>query len=605
MVRRLLMRSSVALAAVLTVGGLSGCSRTAPPPEVVERYESLPLREVPDYLKGTLLEQVDLANMAPLHVQGYGLVVNLNNTGDTTAPIAVRQFIYDEMVRSGIGSVNGPYPDLQPQQVLEDDRVAIVQVDGFIPAGSKDGDRFDVQVSALPGNETSSLAAGRLWTTTLRDANRVTQFNPGENVNILAKGHGSVFVNPAYAAGGVPDNAAERVSLRNGVVLNGGEVEIDRPIYLKLRQPRRSTARFIEQRIKRKFQDFDLAAAQDEAVVFVQVPEEWPSDLEHFANLVLHLYGTADESFAAVKAQELAEAAKLPDAPLANISFAMEGLGTPALPAITPLISDADPSVSFAAARAAAFIGDTVGQEALADISRRSDHPHQLEAVSALAGLTDTPAMRRLLRELVNADSPLVRIEAYRALADKNDPAVFREAIGDKFWLEVIESDAPPLIYATSRGEPRIAILGRLPQLRQPATFATLGNALSFSTNGNGNRPISIFWRGPSGRQPIRVESGPQIAHIIARLGGKAAPGEKRFDFPYASIVAVLTDMDRRNQMIDPAGQTTVALELQEAPIIEDVIRRAEPIPDATQQPALAEPAAAEPVDAASERAAR
>ena len=581
----------LALFVALIALALTGCSRTAPKPEPLVEYEALPLRDVPDYLNGTILQQVDLANTAALRVQGYGVVVNLDYTGDSTAPLAVRQFIFDEMIRTGFGSANGAYPGVSPEDVLQDPRVAIVRVDGYIPAGAKPGDRFDLQVSALQNNDTTSLAGGTLWMTTLRDANRVTQFNPGENVNVLARGRGAVFVNPAYAAQGAPEGSTAKASLRTGLVLNGGRVEVGRALALKLRQPRNATARFVENRIQRHFQDKRVAAAQDEAIVYTYLPETWPGDLDDFANLILHLYGSANEGFAAEQARVLAEAALLPEAPLANITYAWQGLGTPALPAVVPLIDSSDPDVSYAAARAAAAIGDVAAQEALADLAADPRHPHQLEAVQALAAQPDTPAVRRLLRDLTAAASPLVRIEAHVALADRGDAAVFREAIDDKFWLEIGPEDGPPLVYASTRGEPRIAVLGRRSRLRQPLTFATLGNELTFSTSagpdaaGDRDRPIDIYWRGPAGRRAVKLESGTDLAQIVARLGGKATRGGPRLDLGYAEIVAVLTDLEDAGHLGDPAGRDAVALYLQETPILEDVIRRAEPIPDARTLP--------------------
>ncbi|MEM6314467.1 MAG: flagellar basal body P-ring protein FlgI, partial [Planctomycetota bacterium] len=382
------------LVLICVTAALAGCARTQKAEEPNQRYPRLPLREVPEFLAGTIYQQVDLRNTGALQVSGYGLVVNLDGTGDSTAPIAVREYIEKEIVRRGFGSRNGPYAGVSPSRILADDRVAIVRVDGFVPPGARRGQRFDIQVSALPGNQTTSLVGGTLYQSTLRQAERVTQFNPGEQVNVLGSAAGDIFVNPEYAAEGADEsrNSRKTAALRTGVILNGGVVTEDgvRALILQVRQPSRRTARFIEARVDQYFQDDDIAAAQDEGRVHLTVPASFGDDWQRFAGVVLHLFPTTNETFAAAKALELAEAAKQPNAPLANISYAWEALGPEALPAIQPLLTDAEPDVQFAAARAAAHLGDRYSQQVLVRMARSETHPFQLPAIEVLGNLPET-----------------------------------------------------------------------------------------------------------------------------------------------------------------------------------------------------------------------
>ena len=64
------------------------------------------------------------------------------------------------------------------------------------------------------------------------------------------------------------------------------------------------------------------------------------------------------------KSRELVEMAQKPDAPLADISLCWEAMGDPGLPMFEHLISDPNPDVAFAAARAAAFLGDEAARRA-------------------------------------------------------------------------------------------------------------------------------------------------------------------------------------------------------------------------------------------------
>ena len=73
-----------------------------------------------------------------------------------------------QMVKHGFGSKVLPeYESLDPDRVLMDKRVAIVRVDGLVPPGARSRQTFDVQVSALEGNSTTSLAHGKLYFTDL------------------------------------------------------------------------------------------------------------------------------------------------------------------------------------------------------------------------------------------------------------------------------------------------------------------------------------------------------------------------------------------------------------------------------------------------------
>src|SRR5438105_4179728 len=130
-----------ALAGILVaVGLLAGCAhedKKLPP----SRYTTLPPKEVPAFLNGTIFQQVDTANTEPFIVNSYGLVVNLSGpTGDSrNVPMNVKQFIIRQMVKNGIGSTRavGESTQIQPEEMLKDKRNAIVRVDGPIPPGAR------------------------------------------------------------------------------------------------------------------------------------------------------------------------------------------------------------------------------------------------------------------------------------------------------------------------------------------------------------------------------------------------------------------------------------------------------------------------------------
>ena len=592
----------------LLVWGMGGCASERKSVAPVSRYPQLPQKVVPDYFKDTIFARCDLIAIEPLRVTGYGLVGRLAGTGEGPYPTAVREYMIKEMVKHGFGSKLLPgFENVSPERVLADPSFAIVRVDGFIPPGMRQGQHFDVYCSAMADSNTSSLARGRLFRTDLQ--------LPGANagVNVLASCEGQLLVNPAYALTMNPKDTAARASLRRGVVTDpGGIAKFDRPVSLRLRQPQWSMTRAIEARLNERFQTVmdrrkgtsepGQVEAMDEAIVHMYVPKAYNGDWEHFAGVATHLYMNGSPEFSAVKAKQLADAAVLPDAPLLDISYAWEGLDQPALPFIKPLMNDPRPEVAFAAARAAALIGDPSAQQVLLQMASTKDHPFQVNAVHTFGALPSSPEVNRKLRDLLSSDQTLVRLEAYTILARNRDSLIFSKVIEgaaggileERFVLDIVPCGGPPMVYATRTGIPRIAILGQRVALNLPLTFTALDNSLSISSN-EGSRTITIYYRGPGVDKPVKMVSGADLGETVARLGG-AAPQEdledpkkvNRLDFTYGDVVAILQALGDQRKLSgvasgqSPTGGARVpaAFVLQDLPGVQELYEDAPPIPE-------------------------
>jgi hypothetical protein len=595
--------------ALLAFAALPGCMERPQRAELRPHYATLGLREVPDYLKGTVYEQVDVEGTEGARVAGYALVGRLRGTGDSTAPAVVRQFMLKEMVKHGFGSSQIGYKGVQPEDVLRDPNYAIVRVDGMIPPGARKDQFFDVQVSALPGNRTTSLSRGVLFETDLRKVrDRSLQLSgPG----VLARAKGPILVNPAYAldveydknGNLVPRTPAAVASLRSGVVMDRGVVMQDRPILLRVREPNRSVARAIENRINQQFQGVidhkkgnDLpgqADALDEGIVHLYVPAAYAGDWEHFVGVCKFLYLTSSPAFAVTKAKELAEVAQQPDAPLMEISYAWEGLGAAALPHVMPLMAHANPDVSYAAARAAAFIGDPSGAavNALMRIAKDNRNAFQIAAVQTLGRLQNSTMVNHLLRQLLDSDQTLVRIEAYKVLAGNRDSSVYtivvpKKGESEKFALDIVPSEGPPLVYASRRGIPRIAVIGRQPELQQPLTFMSMNDKLMIASDPKG-RNVTIFFRDRWLPNPVTMLSHPDVAEVVHRLGGGGGEEEAKLDFTYGEVLAILQELGEKRKMVAYARNGAPAeaqFVLQESPRTEDEILSAPLIPEGRPQ---------------------
>jgi hypothetical protein len=591
--------------------GSAGCSQEAKKPQIPQRYRTIgPRADLPPFLKGSVYELTDLRNNVAFPVSSFGLVGQLRGTGSSNAPAPVRQWMIREMVRRGFGDPTRGFGNIQPGAVLNSPDFAIVRVDALLPPGARKGDPIDAWVSALP-NETTSLAHGVLFEAELKEDG--ANFNsPSATLDVLAKSGGAILVNPAYALADEPNpTGPAKASLRRGIVPAGGVVQVDRPLLLMLRQPQHSLARAIEQRINERFQSeadrprknsmtgYQTAEAKDEGRIEVYVPRRFNGDWERFAGVSQFLFMNTSVEFATRKAAELAEAAVKPKAPLLEISYCWEGLGSAALPFVSKLMSHPDPSVAFAAARAGAYIGDPsyAAQEALTRMASTHGHPYQLSAIDVLGKLPPSTALSQMLRKLLDAPEASVRVKAYEVLASHEDPTLVSHSVRrwedrEKFVLDLVPSEGPPLVYATQRGRPRIAIIGRFPVLRDDVVFTAIGNRLSISATEVGEekrRALVIHYRDPHRRQALRALSRPDVAELAARLGGEGAKSDEKLDFTYGEVLAILQSMVDRGDIVSSArGRDGRALAasfvLQEAPQVADQIQNAPSIDDGRPQ---------------------
>ena len=584
--------------AALVVGALAlavGCTQQVQQKKDVVRYiPTAHPTNLPPYMVGSLYDRTLVLNNEPYNVSAFSLVGQLRGTGSCVAPPSVRSYMIKELARRGFGDPLVPiYGQIQPNEVLADPNYAIVRVDGQIPPGARKGDWFDVRVSTLPGSPTRSLAHGVLFETELKN-NGADKENPVGAINVLARCKGPILVNPAYAlTDGTNPTGPARTSLRTGIVMWNGKVEQDRPIFLQLRDPQRSTARLIENRLWDCFHDFSVAAAQDEGIVSLYVPRSYHGDWQHFIGVVQHLYLNTSPEFNARKAKELVVEAHKPDALLEDISYCWEGLGKDALPFILPLLTDDQPEVAYAAAHAAVFIGDNTGaaEQRLIQMAQTTNHPFRLSAVQTLGMLPSSAALNNRIRDLLSSDEAMVRIEAYRVLAQNGDNSVFTKFISpsndpenEKFALDIVESDAPPIIYASRQGAPRIAVIGKTPTIQLPVMYSAMDNRLTISSIGKENY-VTIAFRDPLRRDLVKVLSLPTATELIARLGGAGARGEDHMNFAYGEVLAILEALSESHELTadDGSGHTWgTAFVLQDLQRARDITREAAPIVEPT-----------------------
>ena len=191
---------------------------------------------------------------------GYGLVVGLNNTGDTLKTgHFTKQSLQSMLNRMGVKPTDDG---------LDSKNVAAVMVTAALPAFARQGGRIDVTVSAL--GDSSSLLGGTLLVTPLLGAD-------GE---VYAVAQGQLAVGGFQAAGN-----AETVTKgvpTSGRIANGAIVEREvnftignlKDVKLTLRNPDFTTARRIAQAIN-AFLGTNAARPSDPTTVRIRVPHNY------------------------------------------------------------------------------------------------------------------------------------------------------------------------------------------------------------------------------------------------------------------------------------------------------------------------------------------
>ena len=189
---------------------------------------------------------------------GYGLVVGLNGSGDSSQVKASGQSVANLLKQFGVKTPEGV--DVKSKNV------AAVMVSAVFPPGYRKGQSIDVTVSSL--GDAKSLRGGVLLLTPLRAAdNEVYALAQGNLVvgglNATGKSGSSVTVNTP-TSGRVPNGA----QIEREIV---SDFETSPTVILSLKRPHFQTATNIVEAINRRFGE--LASTRDATSVAVLAPE--------------------------------------------------------------------------------------------------------------------------------------------------------------------------------------------------------------------------------------------------------------------------------------------------------------------------------------------
>jgi flagellar P-ring protein precursor FlgI len=226
---------ALALAALLSlpalaapaVPGTASVVPVGPDPAVLARMQ--PLRNL-----------VSVEGVRDNPLVGYGLVVGLNGSGDSTQVKYSSQSVVNMLKQFGVKLPDG--------EEAKNKNVAAVMVSAVFPPGYRRGQEIDVTVSSL--GDAKSLRGGTLLLTQLRAADN----------EVYALAQGNLVVGGLSAAGKSGSSVTVNTPT-SGRIPNGAQIEREIPtdfatgpaVLLRLRHPNFDTATNVVNAINRRF----------------------------------------------------------------------------------------------------------------------------------------------------------------------------------------------------------------------------------------------------------------------------------------------------------------------------------------------------------------
>lgn len=254
-------------------------------------FLSLGMYQIPAATEARIKDIAHVIGARSNQLAGFGLVVGLNGTGDSTQFILGPQALSNLLERYGI--------TVPPKDMRRAKNMAAVIVNATLPPFSRQGSKIDITVSSL--GDATSLQGGVLLQTPLKAADG--------RVYAVAQGPVSIggFFVKGSAAGGT--NVAQRNQPTAGRVPNGAIVEREVPfelnqrssVTLALDQDDFTTAARAADAINKKLSSVEavggaLAQALDSRTIEVKVPAAYTRKLVDFISMLESVSLTTDRA---------------------------------------------------------------------------------------------------------------------------------------------------------------------------------------------------------------------------------------------------------------------------------------------------------------------
>ncbi|ELP34314.1 HEAT repeat domain-containing protein [Rhodopirellula baltica] len=424
--------------------------------------------------------------MQSVRVNGVAIVNALPDTGGPALPSTFRDMLLEEMKRKEIPN---------PNDFLELNTTALVQVLGTIPPGSRRGDTIDLEILTPTKTEATDLHGGWLLDTRLRHQKVLD--SAVRSSDVLAVGTGPVLTR------GDHEGEADGALRVQGTVLSGGVVQNDRKLGLVLRPDfqhvKMSAA--IAQAINHRFYFFDgstrrgIAEPIEDDFIQLDVHPRYRNSVSRLMAVIRAIGVAPESSNTQVRLTELGERMKLP-AKAADAALQLEGLGEPAIPTLLDAVQSSNPELRFYAAEALAYLDREEAVDPLI-AAIRAEPAFRAPALKALEDMQHHNVVEGLQR-LMDSPSLETRYGGFSTLRNREDgrQKLAGQNLRGTYRLYQVASTAKPAVVVSLRRNPEIVLFGDVQPLQIETFFLGPSGIMIRSVPETGQLRISRFQAG-------------------------------------------------------------------------------------------------------------
>ncbi len=521
-------------------------------------------------------DQVSIAGLLPIQIEGVGLVTNLDGTGGDPAPSLYRTLLLEDMRKRGVPN---------PNALLQSPSTTLVLVRAALPPVAQIGDPFDIEVVLPESSEATSLSGGWLMETHLAEQAIVPGRGSMKGYD-LAKAEGPILIST-----GDVDEASRASVVKRGKVLGGGKYlggQLHQPRALGLnmldefRSPR-NTKR-IADRIGKRFNYYDngvkksLAKAMTDYHIELKVHPRYKENYVRFVHVIRHiaLRETATEEHD--RMERLKKELMVPET-TSNAALQLEAIGSPdAILMLKEGLKSPIAEVRFYCADALAYLGDGSGAHELVAAAENEEafRVFALAALSILedgethellAGLMSEYRPKKMGEDTVGLGPRLTttgvarpeppklwpgetgepikhgaetRYGAFRALwtLDKNDPFIRGEKVNDQFNLHPLDTHGEPIVHLTKNRVSEVVVFGADQEFRVPMTVSAGRHIIVNALPGSDTVTISRFEPNKPDREVVVSKRVADVVRSIGELGAS-----------YPDVAQMLTQADRQSNL--------------------------------------------------------
>ncbi len=464
----------------------------------------------------------------PLKVDGLALVTELDGTGSDPPASSQRDYLVEEIETHHIDNI---------PQLLADVDNSIASIRGFIPAGARKGDRFDVEVECtFPNSKTTSLRGGYLMQARMKPMLVLKRSVQMGHNTALARGR--VLVDRLF------ESHSDGTNELSGVVLGGGIVTRDRNVGLRITEKDKSvkTARSISRAINARFSTRNasgpvgVANPTTDRDIEIEIPDVYRHNVGRYFHVILNIAFDETAENRVNRLEWLERQLHDPDrAKIASIR--LEAMGQEASAALKRGLRSEDPLVRFHSAQALAYMGDDSGVSEL-HAAIEGDPAYRWHGLTALASIRNKTS-EKTLSELMSSDSATTRYGAFQTIRDSlpGSPYATGELIRREFMLHEVDSDGAPMIHFSRTKLQEIVLFGRDQRFNHRLMFIETGLTIKAIDDSTVQIKLYVPRRGEE-----IVTCSTRVADVIRHL---AAMG-----FDYGDMLSMLKDA-KRSEALD------------------------------------------------------